>query len=424
MPRRSTIKKFKNTPLHKKARLKGLESKKRATKRKYCDTTKGGSGDSLTKKFELLSTAERPPAKRFKVPGGGTIPYDDADNDSGEDMYCDPINQYLEAFAKGAPKTSNNTIADLRLPSKQTLRKLDAEARSINKLPMRDLLESYKGNWDKWVCFLRNGFNLLFTGFGSKKKMIEDFAMARLNWGGLMVVNGFFKGMTVSSILTGISEKILNGVITRGRDNFTHVNNICGHMDKSNSVVDRVFVVVHNIDSDNISTPESQHVLGLLSNHPKIHLVASVDKYNADLLWNTRTLELFCWFRCATPTFAPYLEEMQECPEKGYLTETIDDTTRMARGVNHVLESLTPSHVDILKALGEECVERQVDGLTFKEWLTLSEEQMLATTDVQFRQKLEELMDHELVLKRKAKGDEDHKYFIPENVLQHLDLDT
>ena len=61
------------------------------------------------------------------------------------------------------------------------------------------------------MFFLQNGFNLLFTGFGSKKSLIEEFCMAKLNYGGLIVVNGFFKGMNVSSILTGISEKILKG---------------------------------------------------------------------------------------------------------------------------------------------------------------------------------------------------------------------
>jgi len=423
MPRKSTINRFKGTPKASRSLLRSLpKSSIRSRKRKHIDSS--STENSLTKKFQRLSTSEKFPNQRPKVlPGGGVkLKYGEEDNDTVDEF--DPIAQYFEAFAKGAPKTSSNKINDLNLPSKKALRKYAKDARSINIEPRRKLLAMYKTQWDKWMFLLGNGFNLLFTGFGSKKRVIEEFCMSKLNWGGLIVVNGFFKGMKVASILTGISEKVLKGKVTRGRDNFTHVTNICNHMDNSDSVVDCIFLVLHNMDSENLSSSESQYLLALLSSHPKIHIIGSIDHYNAELLWCTRTLELFCWFKCQTPTFEPYLEVMQECPEKDYLTETINDTTRMARGVNHVLESLTPSHVDILQALGEECIERVVDGLTFKEWLTISEEQMLATTDVQFRQKLEELVDHELVLKRKAKGDEELKYYIPQNVLQYLDLDS
>jgi len=372
---------------------------------------------SLSKKFGQLSTATKPAPKRSKpLPGGGMLDFEEADDN--------PIPFYFETFSKPAQKTSTTTIADLNLPSKKTLRKWAAGEHSINNWATDELIKSHEGNWDQWVFFLQNGFNLLFSGFGTKKSLIEGFCMAKLNFGGLIVVNGFFKGMNVSSILTGILEKILKGKVSRGRDNFSNVNNICSHMTINRPVVERIILVVHNIDSENLSSPESQYLLALLSSHPRIHLLASIDHYNAELLWGSRTLELFSWFRCQTPTFKPYLDVMQECPEKGYLTDTISDSSRMARGVNHVLDSLTPNHVDILKALGEECVEQQVDGLTFRDWLDISEEQMLTSTDVQFRQLLEELVEHELVLKRKFKGDEESKFYIPSNVLEYLDLDT
>jgi len=372
---------------------------------------------SLSKRFGQLSTASKPAPKRLKsVPGGGILDFDEADDD--------PISMYFEAFSKPAQKTSTTTIADLNLPSKNTLRKWAAGEHSTNDWAREELLKTYERDWDQWVFFLQNGFNLLFTGFGSKKSLIEEFCMTKLNFGGLIVVNGYFKGMNVSSILTGISEKVLKGKVSRGRDNFSSVNNICSHMTQNRPLVERIILVVHNIDSENLSSRESQYLLALLSNHPRIHLIASIDNYNAELLWGSRTLELFSWFRCQTPTFKPYLDIMQESPEKGYLTDTINDSSRMARGVNHVLASLTPNHVDILKALGEECVEQQVDGLTFRDWLDISEEQMLTSADVQFRQLLEELVEHELVLKRKFKGDEESKFYIPANVLEYLDLDT
>jgi origin recognition complex subunit 2 len=46
----------------------------------------------------------------------------------------------------------------------------------------------------------RDGSNLLFYGFGSKKKALELFAKTMLKKYPYIVVNGFFPGLTIKEV--------------------------------------------------------------------------------------------------------------------------------------------------------------------------------------------------------------------------------
>merc|ERR1719450_1790311 len=109
------------------------------------------------------------------------------------------------------------------------------------------------------------------------------------------------------------------------------------------------------------------------------------------------------------PTYLPYTAETAfESP-----LVAGDQSSQRAKGINHVLDSLTPNNCDILTILAEQMVnEAKTEGLSFQEYFRLCENDMLVNTDVEFRQHLDEMLTHDLVvIKKTSKGTS--KYVIP-----------
>lgn len=48
--------------------------------------------------------------------------------------------------------------------------------------------------------FFREGFNLLLYGFGSKRQILNDFRTSMLEEESVLVINGFFPGLTLKEV--------------------------------------------------------------------------------------------------------------------------------------------------------------------------------------------------------------------------------
>lgn len=50
------------------------------------------------------------------------------------------------------------------------------------------------------IFFCSEGFNLLLYGFGSKRQIINDFRTSMLEEESVLVINGFFPGLTLKEV--------------------------------------------------------------------------------------------------------------------------------------------------------------------------------------------------------------------------------
>jgi hypothetical protein len=110
--------------------------------------------------------------------------------------------------AKGKRDASDASLARLDLADEETVREL------LGRLPVghlnerarltRDLADEYSGWWQ----LLQSEFSVLLYGFGSKKELLEDFARRTLTDGGVVVVNGFFPGLTAKHILANAAAAV------------------------------------------------------------------------------------------------------------------------------------------------------------------------------------------------------------------------
>lgn len=324
---------------------------------------------------------------------------------------------YFEAHKGPCPRGSGKSLADLELPGMDEYEKIMKRLNEKNQKWRDKILQKYRKDWPKWRQSLLSGFNLLFSGVGSKKRFLQKFSSEMLELEGpVVLINGYFPKITVKMILNTLSATLKIG---GSSDSYKHAEMICEAMNLKDAVVPRLFVHLNNIDGKPLGQRESQQVLSRLAVHPKIHFLASIDHLNAPLLWDRGMLENFSWLRIEIPTYQPYSAETAF--EASLVTG--DQSTQRAKGINHVLDSLTPNHCEILMILGEQIVdEGKTEGLTFQEYFRLCEDNVLVSTDVEFRQHLDEMMTHDLIhTKKGSKGTE--KYIIPYNeeiIMEHI----
>ena len=387
--------------------------------------------------------------------------------------------------AKGRRDVSDASLARLDLADEETVREL------LGRLPVghlnerarltRDLADEYSGWWQ----LLQSEFSVLLYGFGSKKELLEDFARRTLTDGGVVVVNGFFPGLTAKHILANaaaaVSRESVNALhagsndalfqrvaaATRERRSARRGNAVGGdgpefpardgaavaaarpsvegraHCEPRRNArrassagaanasartelclpgangaggpradraegdfqpAKRLYIVLHNIDGQQLRSPEAQAVLGELASMPRVHLIASVDHVNAPLLWSKREAARFNWVWRQATTFAPYAVETSFAAQ--LLASRGEE--RHVRGAANVLKSLTSNARDIFRVLAEyQLANPEEKGMGFHAFYTECRSQFLATSEVTLRSHLTEFVDHELTRTRKGADGED-----------------
>ena len=146
----------------------------------------------------------------------------------------------------------------------------------------RDMATAFQ----RYARELVEGFNLLFYGFGSKRTILNKFATECLpKKGHVVIVNGFQVNISLKDILSSIER--IPGVLSTPCSSGSPEQRIYDFFaDASHDSPRRLYLVVHNIDSPAMRSSKIKGVLSFLALNPNIHLVASIDRLNAPLLWS------------------------------------------------------------------------------------------------------------------------------------------
>ncbi|KAN0079915.1 Origin recognition complex, subunit 2 [Tylopilus felleus] len=192
----------------------------------------------------------------------------------------------------------------------------------------------WSGHHDTRTSFRRyaheldQGFNLVFYGFGSKRSVINDFASKELaRRGHVIVVNGYNPNTALKDVLASI-ERVpgLANAASTGAD--AQVRRIYSFFSASDAPrTRRLYLIVHNIDAPPMRAQKMRNVLSLLALSPNIHLVASVDRLGAPLLWSATELlerKVFSGDTSASPSAE---EGHTVSPKRGYAFLWHDLTT-------------------------------------------------------------------------------------------------
>ncbi|KAJ1949028.1 Origin recognition complex subunit 2 [Linderina macrospora] len=236
------------------------------------------------------------------------------------------------------------------------------------------------------------------------------------------IVNGYFPTLNLKSTL----EKIL-GEIAGFNDTSGPVVDlaalISGYFDSDKRTVDRMYLVVHNIDGACLR--KHQAALAVLGNCKNIHLLASVDHIEAPVMWDTTLATKFNWAWHDLTTFEPYTVETS------YENFSSASTEIGPRGVLHVLASLTENAKSVFRILAEHQIAESVmgdggddssagqrlgapkyPGMAYTAYFGACRDQFLVSSEMAFRSQLTEFRDHKVIQSRHA-ADGSETVFIP-----------
>ncbi|KNZ64089.1 hypothetical protein VP01_1068g4 [Puccinia sorghi] len=205
---------------------------------------------------------------------------------------------YFLAHGKSNPTSTNlfsaRNTAQQPLPVSSFLQSFHPQA-----------LQSAQTTWNQWTAELIEGYSILFYGLGSKRatlnQFVEQHLVASCGWEGL-IINGFQAGCNLSSVLNDL-EDIIEHSGAEGEDEEedgirypttpqrkassleileARAQRLCLRFEQKDAP--NCVLMLHNLDGLGFRNPQVQTILGLLTAHPRIHFLATMDHIHAPIL--------------------------------------------------------------------------------------------------------------------------------------------
>lgn len=206
---------------------------------------------------------------------------------------------------------SSKSVADLgiSLANESELRALVAQLPERLSDEKQLLIDKYRKNISRIAIQWRAGFSLLFYGYGSKFELLRLFLKECTAGFPAILIDGLSQRVNCRSILMNILA-ITRDCQTR---NFSSLSNEEMMKEiREETVHQRIFVIVSNIDAPGLRSYKDQRTLSELASIPQLHFGASIDHVNAPLIWDLQTRDRFSWSWHHVPTFKPYIREVSQ----------------------------------------------------------------------------------------------------------------
>ncbi|KAI9505193.1 Origin recognition complex subunit 2 [Coemansia spiralis] len=334
----------------------------------------------------------------------------DDDNDDGFSHNGPAYERYFQDLhSSKKSKTSDNTLSKLPPLSQSEFRAILAKVPAKHKGEMQLLDKLHRQQFKQWRFELDCGFNLVFYGYGSKRRLLNSFATQLAVEEPVVIINGYFPTLNLKHSLEKIVIQVMQLSDTTGSV-ADLASLIHGYFSSSSRSVDSMTLVVHNIDGPCLR--KHQTSLSVLSSCKSIRILASVDHIEAPLIWDSSTVTRFNWAWHDLTTFEPYTAETS------YENFSGDTAEVGPRGVLHVLASLTENAKSIFRILAEyqiaesimdDASDTQKNGadskqpeMPYNNYFAACRDQFLVSSEMTFRSQLTEFRDHKVIQSRHA----------------------
>ena len=325
-----------------------------------------------------------------------------------------PPELYFAQNKTAALKTSNHTLSSLALLDHDEYFTLLRAYKDPHQ-PSIDFLESlHARSFPQWDLELKEGFNILCYGWGSKRHLLETYAQhvydnsSKKKRAKIVVVNGYNPNTTLRSVLTTLSSLFPDLPKSKGTSGqpIELTDKLLTHI--STTPEKKVTLIIHSLDAAPLRRVATQNLIARLASHPQINLVASSDHPNAALLWDSgaRVAFNFVWHDCTT--FAAYEVERPAVDEVHALLGRSGRRVGGKEGVGFVLRSLPVNARSLFKILimeqlmaMEDGMEGDVEGVEYRTLYQKAVEEFVCGDEVAFRSLLKEFHDHQMVTSRK-----------------------
>ncbi|TQV98924.1 hypothetical protein V2A60_007379 [Cordyceps javanica] len=358
-----------------------------------------------------------------------------------------PHEMYFFHNKPGRPKTSDNTLAGLRLLTHEEYfdvlgsRKGAAAATTTTTQRHARDVEYLEGlhaeSFAQWALELAQGFSLCLYGYGSKRALLKRFA-AYLHGlapeSPVVVVNGYAPTTNIREILACIAQAVLpdKKKSLPSTQPLAMAQSILAHLSSppsssSSSSGSRppssVTILVNSIDAAALrrAGAASYAILASLAAHPAVHLACSADGPDFALLWDVGARSAFNFVFHDATTFAPLAAvELDPVDEVHELLGRKAHRVHGREGVAFVLRSLPENAKNLFRLLvGEVLVAMDEDaaggggaagedggasggaGVEYRMMYNKAVEEFVCSSEMAFRTLLKEFHDHQIITSRK-----------------------
>lgn len=308
-----------------------------------------------------------------------------SDDDDADENAAYRLN-YFVASASVA-KTSGNTLKDLDLSVLTS-----SFFKSVSDEQERMILDRYSIKlFPKLFLLMRERFNIILYGLGSKKELLDDFFHNWLRDQHCFTIYGFFSELTNRHVLASLAEPLQVSDSTED-----------ALLTAASELDHELYIVVHSIDLLFANEPKlKQFFCQLLCvGSGRLHLIGSSDQVHAPMLFNNSENQACNWVWLDATTFQNYQLE------RGYQASSSKNSVNLQSGIEwqhltissllHVYNSLTPNAKQIFELILNEWLEHcpnmdekrsraeenDFDGIRFSDLLKLCLENFFVNSGI------------------------------------------
>ncbi|CAK3831558.1 Origin recognition complex subunit 2 [Lecanosticta acicola] len=254
-----------------------------------------------------------------------------------------PHELYFFQNRAGGNKTSANTLPAHALLNHDDYFAQMRDCQDSHAEDIERLKQLHRRAFDQWMFELDESFNLCLYGYGSKRKLVMDFADHLYHQGDkpakIVVVNGYSPGLTMRDILTTVSSVVLSKNAKLPAQPAALLDLLMETLSEGSSK-HHIILVVHSLDHFNLRKAATQGALARLASHRRISLVASCDNPNFPLLWDVSLTSQLCFLFHDATTFDAYTAEVEVVEDVNALLGRSSRRLGGKDGVGYVLKSL------------------------------------------------------------------------------------
>jgi origin recognition complex subunit 2 len=311
-----------------------------------------------------------------------------------------PHELYFTQNRPGATKTSNNSLANLKLLTHEEYFSIlngyeDPHADDV------EFLQSWHAeSFPQWAFELDQGFSICLYGYGSKRPLLHRFAKHMYNMATdrkahkIVIINGYVRNSSVRELLGTVGSAVDSSYKPPAGNPSAMLDDVKSLL-SSHDV--KITIVLNSIDSSPLRKSGTQAVLAQLASHQRIQLVCSADTPDFPLLWDSGLRSAFNFVFHDCTTFAPFTAEIEVVDDVHELLGRKARRVGGKEGVTYVLRSLPENAKNLFRLLVGEALAVMDDdesgeepSVEYRMLYNKAVEEFICSSEMAFRTLLKE----------------------------------
>ncbi|KAJ5524678.1 hypothetical protein N7494_011328 [Penicillium frequentans] len=334
--------------------------------------------------------------------------------------------RYFFQNRAGTIKTSNTTLNKVPLLNHEEY--FEKLGQSVDPCAEEKeyLLSLHHRSFPQWNFEFEEGFNICLFGYGSKRKLVQQFADWLYHHSAsknppIVIVNGYTPGISIRSIFAMIASALLGDDLPSklGAQPTEVLELVQSALKNRPDIEGPVTVLINSVDAPPLRRAANQALLARLAATPRIRLLFTADTPNFTAMWDISLRDQLNHVFHDGTTFTPFAVESDVVEEVNSLLGRKGQRAGGKDGVGFVLKSLPENARNLYRLLLTEVITLMDDGhqsddegganggdntddngIEFRVLYQKATEEFIASSEMMFRTLLKEFHDHQMITSR------------------------